>query len=79
MSPSWVHMVSVIAWGLQYVNVVNILFVTESLGKSHKSAIVCLGFCTKNKFEFLHDPILWPHFVLICFDFRKLDDTHIIL
>ena len=61
MYPIWVQIALVIALGLQYVNVGNKLFATESLGKSHKSAIVCLGFCTKNKFEFQHDPILWPN------------------
>ena len=52
MYPIWVQIVLVIAWGLHYVNVGNILFATESLGKSHKSAIVCLGFCKKNELEF---------------------------
>ena len=52
MYPIWVQIVLVIALGLQYVNVGNKLFATESLGKSHKSAIVCLGFCTKNEFKF---------------------------
>ena len=55
MYPIWVQIALVFAWGLQYINVSNKLFAIESLGKSHNSAIVCLGFaayCTKNKFEF---------------------------